>query len=50
LNLFTSFVLLPFTYFYGEERSEYMDFIDADQGSEVCSKLYSAMKYTVRKL
>lgn len=44
-NLFISFFAIPFTYFYGEERQ---DFLDMDyEIDKNCTKIVNSLKYTV---
>lgn len=40
------FILIPFTYFYGEERQDFLD-IDYEIDKK-CTKIWSSLKYTVK--
>ncbi len=40
------FTLIPFTYFYGEERQDFLD-IDFEIDKK-CSKIWNSLKYTVK--
>ena len=46
-NIFCSFVIIPFAYFYGEERGDYIDFIDSRTDDSACTRIANSVKYTI---